>query len=310
MIRAHRGLITRGLRPVNRLLDFAERRLLRPRTAFSHPPIFILGVPRSGTTLLYQSLIARFDLGYLSNLHCRFYGSPVAVERLVGNRLRQRPGGADFDSVNGRTEGWRGPSECGAFWYRWFPLRPQYRSLTSQELEGLSSLRQVLVALSEERGAPMIYKNLVNSVRLGPLGTLLPEALFIVIRRDPDAAVRSILHSRNRSTADPRAWWSVQPPGFEGWLNLSPEEQVRRQVAAIEGLIEEARIQFGAERFHEVRYERLCAQPGAETDAVARFTARRGLELSTRGKLPERFESGRREAANAHEVGPDVDSGH
>ena len=35
-------------------------------------PVFIIGPPRSGTTLLYQVLVARYTFGYFSNWMARF----------------------------------------------------------------------------------------------------------------------------------------------------------------------------------------------------------------------------------------------
>ena len=41
--------------------------------ALEKPPIFIIGPPRSGSTLLYQVLTSYFDLSYFKNLHSKYY---------------------------------------------------------------------------------------------------------------------------------------------------------------------------------------------------------------------------------------------
>ena len=41
-----------------------------------YPPVFILGAPRSGSTLLMQVISDSLDVGYLNNFHCKFYGAP------------------------------------------------------------------------------------------------------------------------------------------------------------------------------------------------------------------------------------------
>jgi len=37
--------------------------------ALAHSPLFIVGPPRCGSTLLYQVLTEAFDLAYVSNVH-------------------------------------------------------------------------------------------------------------------------------------------------------------------------------------------------------------------------------------------------
>jgi len=44
-------------------------------TPLRYPPLFIIGPPRTGSTLLYQLVVQRFDVGYLANRHCRLYGA-------------------------------------------------------------------------------------------------------------------------------------------------------------------------------------------------------------------------------------------
>jgi len=41
------------------------------------PPIFIVGAPRSGTTLLTQVLISSFELGYIDNISSKFWTNPL-----------------------------------------------------------------------------------------------------------------------------------------------------------------------------------------------------------------------------------------
>ncbi|MFW5879616.1 MAG: sulfotransferase, partial [bacterium] len=40
------------------------------------PVIFIVGLPRSGTTPLAQMMVQRFRLGYVTNLIAKFWNSP------------------------------------------------------------------------------------------------------------------------------------------------------------------------------------------------------------------------------------------
>jgi hypothetical protein len=252
-------------------------------------PIFVVGAPRSGSTLLYQLLVVRFDVAYLSNLHCRFFGAPALVERAVGKRLRPPD---DFSSRFGSTQGLAAPSECGPYWYRFFRKSPQHVSLVDADPAQLERLRQSVRAFAGAAGRPLVLKNLVNSVRLAPLAAALPEALFVVVRRDEADTAASILAGRRAVHADESEWWSVEPPQLERLRALPPEEQALEQVRAIESLVEETKEEIGRERFLDLRYEELCADTHRALGSIAAFAERHGVDLRIRRDVPARFEPG------------------
>jgi hypothetical protein len=281
---------SRSLRGMNRGLAALEtRRGDDGKAPLPQKPIFVLGAPRSGSTLLYQLLVVRFDVAYLSNLHCRFFGAPALVERAVGKRLRP-PG--DFSSRFGSTRGLAAPSECGPYWYRFFRKSPQHVSLPEADPVQLERLRESVRAFAEAAGRPLVFKNLVNSVRLAPLAAALPEALFVVVRRDEADTAASILAGRRTLHADESEWWSVEPPQFERLRELSPEEQVLEQVRAIESLVEENKDDIGRDRFLDVGYEGICADTHRALGSIAAFAERHGVDLRIRREVPARFEPG------------------
>lgn len=279
----------RSLRGLNKGLAGFETRQDGGETPLPQKPIFVVGAPRSGSTLLYQLLVVRFDVAYLSNLHCRFFGAPAFVERAVGKRL-QPPG--DFSSRFGSTRGLAAPSECGPYWYRFFRKSPQHVSLAEADLDRLKRLRESVRAFASAAGRPLVFKNLVNSVRLAPLAAALPEALFVVVRRDEADTAASILAGRRTVHADESEWWSVEPPEIERLRALPPQEQVLEQVRAIESLVEETREEIGRDRFLDVRYEDICADTHRALGSVAEFAERHGVGLRIRREVPARFEPG------------------
>ena len=208
------GIVSRrSFRELNRILGLIEtRRWSREGAAVEPAPIFIIGAPRSGSTLLYQLLVAHFDVTYLSNLHCVWFGAPSLVERAVGRRL-QPP--VDFSSEFGQTHSRSGPSECGPYWYRFFRKSPHHVLLSEMEPESLGRLRESVRALTEASSRTAVFKNLLNSVRLEPLAKALPEAIFLAVRRDRDANAASILAARRAIHGDEARWWSTEPPGVE-----------------------------------------------------------------------------------------------
>jgi hypothetical protein len=281
----------RSVTALNRAASRIElRKGVAAEVPLAHPPIFIVGAPRSGSTLLYQLLVVRFDVGYLSNLHCRLYGAPALVERMAGRRLEPP---AAFSSDHGRTDGLAAPSECGPYWYRFFRKSPQHVSLEDAEPESLQDLRASVRALGDAAGRPLVFKNLLNSLRLEPLGAAFPEAIFLVVERDLADNVASILAARRSLCGDESAWWSAEPPDVDLLRGQPPEAQAAGQVRGIHALIDSARQRLGADRFLDIAYEQLCADTHAVLAEISGFASSHGLELALRGSVPPRFESGR-----------------
>jgi len=91
----------------------------------THPPIFFLGAPRSGSTLAIQVITDSFDIGYMSNKHCKWFGVPF----LVGKLKKTVKGRSNYNSEYGITFGDSESSECGEWWYRFFRRKPAYVAL-------------------------------------------------------------------------------------------------------------------------------------------------------------------------------------
>ena len=254
-------------------------------------PVLIVGPPRSGTTLLYQLLVQQFEVAYLSNIHHAVFGAPVVVERLVPRRLRLPPN--DQESRHGVTRGLWAPSEAANFWYRFFPLKPHAVQPGEVNPERGRRLSTAIAALSRAARAPLVSKNVVCSVRVETIGAFVPEMRFVVMRRDYLEVATSILAARKSAQGNYTDWWSVEPANVEELRQLSPERQVVEQVRAVERAIDRARKVLNGERFTDVNYAELAADPGTVLEHLARrlgLRPRRGAPL-----LPSAFPRRRRD---------------
>ena len=288
LVRAARARLRRAR---NRSLHALEVRLGRRwiDETLPHPPIFVVGAPRSGSTLLYQLLTDRFDVGYLANGHARQPGAPSLVERIRG-LVRERQGElGDYRSSFGGTAGELGPSECGPFWYRFFPRRPHYVAADAFLTASRRELRAAVGAFVEACDRSVVYKNLYSTARMEAIAAALPEALFIAIHRGLVANARSLLDGRLRVAGSYDTWWSVEPPGIERLLQLPAHEQVVEQVRALDALVARVEASIGSDRVLHLAYEDLCADPRAQLERIAAFAAAHGCELGERGAIPASF---------------------
>jgi len=285
-----RRVAARGWRSLNQtLLHAAELATAPPAdTVPAHPVIFFLGAPRTGSTLAMQVLTDAFDVGYLSNAHCRYFGAPSWVERHVRPLANKRP--SDFVSQHGNTRHAYDPAECGEWWYRFFRREPAYVTCGDVSVRKLRQFRQAVLALGQACDRPLVFKNLFAGLRLEPLVAALPEALFIVVERDLVATAQSILKTRKDKFGDYRTWWSLRPPSLSDEASSDPVEQVVAQVRGINALIADDLERLGVrERAYTLCYEDFCADVPATLETLRAFLAQHGALPAARFDVPARF---------------------
>lgn len=250
-------------------------------------PIFIVGAPRSGTTLVYQAVTDYFDIGYFSNMHRLLFGFPALAEWCFNASRKKAP--SDYTSYYGYIGRLRAPSEGDEYWNRFFRKRPAYASPDDVNAGRMARLKRSIGRLATAAKRPVVFKNLNNSVRMEPLLEYLPRALFIVVKRDVVDNAHSILKARKELTGSYRDWFSVEPEHHGRMRRLAAYKQPVEQIRGINAAIDEARRAYGPGRFLDVDYEAFCKDPVRELSRMSSFFARHGVRLGRRYDIPARF---------------------
>lgn len=258
-------------------------------TPFKHPPIFILGAPRSGSTLIYQVITDAFDVAYLSNRHCQNFGVPALVERIFSPSKNKSP--SNYTSNHGQTIGWSAPSECGGWWYRFFPTDPVYVTLADVNEYKMRCFRRSLLSFTEVNGKSVVFKNLYASMRLEAITKYIPEALFVVIKRNEIDNAHSILEGRMKALGCYDQWWSLPPPNVEQLKLLEPAQQVVEQIRTVHDVINQAidadLIDRG--RVLTIQYENFCEDVHRSIYEFEKFFLENGLTVARRSSVPGKF---------------------
>ncbi len=264
------------LRSLNEHLEPAERALYVDRE-IAHPFLFVVGLPRSGTTLLSQLLAYCLDVGYMTNFTARFWLAPVHGLRLGRIMLgSDRP--AVFESDYARTDDLREIHEFGYFWRHWLRKTTFDDVVRADELEDTidwAGLRLTLANVQAELGKPFVGKNMLGAYHMPRLSNVLGNVIWVHISRDPLDAAVSILDARRKHYDDPRHWWSYVPVEYDRLADLDEWGQIAGQVHYLERLYESelAGLGDGAIR---VGYEQLCDDPAG---VLAEISSRSGVPV-------------------------------
>ncbi|RMF09993.1 MAG: sulfotransferase [Alphaproteobacteria bacterium] len=239
-----------------------------------YPPLFIVGPPRAGTTLLYLLVTHRFRVSYISNLLAMTPRSPVLLARLA-KPFRPLDGPESFFSHYGETRGWRGPNQGYRIWNEWLPTDIDYIAPGNIPLDVRRRLRQIVAGIEAINDGPFVNKWQRNAARIDALHDLFPEALFLRVTRNHEQVAQSLLKGRVELNGDPGCWFSVRPLDIPDSGSLSPIEQVCYQAVGMDRQIAKDLARLGTDRSHTVNYEDLCADTAGELAKLADWYAER-----------------------------------
>lgn len=241
------------------------------REIWQHP-IFILGLPRSGTTYLQQLLATNAQLAYPRRFDCFNPWTFLTLQRLgIASLLgRLRPRSRTIDQVQ---IGWLSPEEDefaltgltadGPWINRAFPRSQPRPFATSHDDEirercwpwqdALQLFTRKLIWLNQRT---LVLKSPLHTGRVRELLTLFPAARFVTILRDPREQFRSFIDVVKGT----KTW---------GTLQTSPEvedrwERIRRMADSQRVLLNSYfadRPKIPPSQLIEVTYEELIAEP-------------------------------------------------
>ncbi|MFO7940128.1 MAG: sulfotransferase [Bacteroidales bacterium] len=243
--------------PILNILEKAKEKKYGQSTP-NHFPIFIIGSPRSGTTIFYQILSSTLDCIYFDNLTHLAKETPIIGKQIsqfiYGNRRHQ-----SFQSQYGDTsaDGLLAPSEGGQILHYLLnssadTFMPEYFSQ-----ESLIKLKSKLFALLNIYKKPFISKNTYNSLRMELLSKVHPSTKIIWIKRDPFFTAQSIYFARKKNNTAVNKWWGVKTPSFHSDIHLPFATQIIKQVFEIERHIFNKKNLFRKEQWLEINYSEL-----------------------------------------------------
>lgn len=277
----------RVLQPLAPCLRWIENRLIagHPATVSSPPILFIIGSPRSGTTLTFQCLTHYLDVVYPSHLAALFPLTPAfglwLSDLIYGNRPHRA-----FRSLHGFSlgDGLLGPNEWETLFRKWVIPKLQRVSPSISNLSDLSYMDCMVRYMHRVSDKPIVLKVPLAVLHIDSLAQLLPTSMFLYIERSPLDTARSIYRAKRREGKPPDVMWYVRPPLLQDRKFLTEAHQIVAQIREINRLVTESFSLLNSSRRQSIRYEHLCLSPKTEIERIGRWLGpsvreRRGASL-------------------------------
>lgn len=244
-------------------------------TRIEHPPVFILGHWRSGTTMLHNLMVLDPEVTFPNLYHCLYPGHFLLTESILAPLTEKMlPETRPMDNIK---VSWTEPQEedialaldCLISPYMLvahFDQRHKYerffdaREMTPRELAiWKQSFMRFMQKLTVRKNARIVTKNPGHTLKVPTLLEMFPDARFIYIRRDPYSVFKSTVHLRNTMIAEN----TLGPVSMEHSEDdaLYFYDKTIRTYEETKGLIP-------AGRLHELRFEDLEVDPLGETRKI------------------------------------------
>ncbi|MCK4579643.1 MAG: sulfotransferase [Candidatus Marinimicrobia bacterium] len=272
---------------LDKFLGLFERNLIEPfleQRTVEVEPIFIIGPPRSGTTVIYRwfTYYLAEEYAYITRL-ANLFPSAVYLVNWIGLKLLGQNLDLQQPHSYGQVKGFMALDEGHRLWpwyldsrhptdhHRWrnvfshtdYPHRQTLTPSVYQFLRGIFNKLSILM------GSRLILnKSTHNANKIHYLKAIFPEARFLCIVRDGRDVAKSLLVAREEIEGDRHRWWSLKPANWEELQSLPPHISCGLQWEALMNEMEGQIHRLEPQDYHFLRYEDFLAAPFETLKAV------------------------------------------
>lgn len=279
-------------RPVERFLGWYERRVLGVDISEIRIdlPIFLLGTPRSGTTMLQDILCSHESVAYMNNTMHRFPTTFCTIDHY------RRRLGLDFEAERYLKDSVRvstgSPSDAIGFWAEFFGIDVfslEYRDLQIADLPArrIERMQNTIRKLIWCYGTPYrrFFSKLLAAVQYTHvIRDLFPNAKFIHILRDARFTANSMVklchleleHQRSNrgGRKDPTNFFIPYPrfPRLAAYVEQFGLEDFRTTAHLWNDVVSYlGEVKASIPCYYEVRFEDIVAAPEERISAILEF---------------------------------------
>lgn len=223
--------------------------------------IHIIGAPRSGTTLLVQSIASFINVGYINNLIAAFWKAPTIGIKL-SNHLLGNNFISSFESNLGRTSKINEPHEFGYFWYDLLG----YPDFSQRDADFENSIdwervKNTFINMTYAFQNPILFKSFLLGWHAKKVIDILPKTLFIYVKRDIIENALSILKVREKKHNDRNYWAAMKPLEYKYLKEKNYYEQILGQIFYLEKSYLNQLDDVPKENQMRIDYKHFCENP-------------------------------------------------
>ena len=283
------------------LLSPAQKEVENKISNNKWPFIFIVGSPRSGTTLILQWLASLGCFAYATNVLTRFAYAPyigAQIQKMLFDKEYDFNGDFSdiqselkFNSDLGKSKGALATNEFQHFFRNYMPnFDPEFldeKQIRKVDFEGI---RRGLSSIEYAFNKPFVTKAMMLQFNLSDFFDKISNAFFIFIKREPIYNMQSIYLARKKYFGSEEIWWSVKPKEYEKLKEMDVYHQIAGQVYYTSKSITEELNSFPEKNKLIINYKEFCETPEKIYQKFKKRLNEFDYDIDAKYKCKESFE--------------------
>jgi hypothetical protein len=270
------------LGPIQKDLNFDKNRF---------PLGFIVGNPRSGTTILLQWLASLNIFSYPTNVLTRFAYAPyigALIQKILfdpefdfHDEFHDIQSQINFSSTLGKSKGALAVNEFQHFFRNYMEnFDPEYLDVEQIRHVDFEGMKKALASIESGFGKPFVTKLLMLQFNIDQVSKRIPKAIFLYTKREPIYIMQSILLARETYYGKRDIWWSVKPKEYTKLKDMDIYHQIAGQVYFTDKSISSALEKLPDANKLEISYTHFCNNPRDTYEQLLSKYKRNGLKIN------------------------------
>ncbi len=247
------------LLPVDYLFRFIEQIAITKSESDQIPIIFVVGIQRTGSTLVSQFIEKNFDFFPIGNFNSIFKHSAYYLHKWFSASYKHS--NKSYQNFYGISKGFYSIGDCYELWDRWFG-KNHYVIPDSVSDKKEADLRRYFASLFSAYKQPLLTKNNRNSLLLPVFDRNFKNAFYVVVKRDPVAVIRSTIKASNDFFGDDKFLWGLYPTkDFDTKNYENIVEAATVQFLMLDKILNEQLENLKSDSYLVIDYNNFCTNP-------------------------------------------------
>lgn len=248
--------------PVDYILFLVERLFYKLKPNPAIPIIFVVGLQRTGSTLVSQFIEQTFPFYPIGNLNAIFKRSSLIVHKFFLRFYKKTPYSHNYQNFYGISPGLFTVGDSYELWDRWFGSN-HYLAPDLIPNNKSNHLKKYFSGLFKACNKPLLTKNNRNTLLISYFDKLFYNAFFIIVKRDPVAVIRSTIKaSEDFFGVNSKLLWGLYPHKYfdtNSYQNIT--EAATSQFIELEKKLNKQINALDKESFYTIDYDEFCENP-------------------------------------------------
>lgn len=279
--------------PIDSFFAVIERFKKRSEHENEIPILFVVGIQRTGSTLVSQFIEKTFPFFPIGNFNTIFKRSNYYLHKWLG-RLYKKPN-PTYKNFYGIAKGLFSIGDNYELWDRWFG-KNHYLIPSEISDEKSNHLKNYFTTLYKAYNKPILTKNNRNSLLIPLFKEAFQNSFYVIVKRDPVSVIKSTLQASKDFFGNGDFLWGLYPNlEFDSKNYENIIEAATAQFLMLDKILNEQLNELEDDSYLVIDYNEFCKNPSQfQKDLIEKLKAKKDFHTENVMFKEESFKSSER----------------